>query len=174
VSGMRARARQGGFTYFAVIFLVAATGIGSAAVGMLWHTAQQREKERELQAIGDEFRRAIESYRRLAVGARRQYPRTLDDLLLDPRLPGVRRHLRRIYIDPLTGNDEWGLVRAPDGGIMGVHSLSEARPMKTAAFAPADFAFEGATRYSEWQFVYRESRAAPPPLGWKPASAPSP
>lgn len=161
-----------GFTYFAVLLLVVTTSTGALAVGTLWQTAQRREQERELLAIGDDFRRAIESYRRLPVGGRRQYPRSLEDLVLDPRVPGVRRHLRRVYADPFTGRDEWGLVRAPDGGIMGVHSLSEAQPLKTAGFGGADHAFEGAKRYADWQFVYREPPAAAPPIGWKPAPAP--
>ena len=164
--------REGGFTYFAVLLLVVTTSTGALALGTLWQTAQQRDKERELLAVGDEFRRAIESYQRLPVGGRRQYPRALEDLVLDPRLPGVRRHLRRIYADPLTGQGEWGLLRAPDGGIMGVHSLSEAQPLKTAGFGSADRAFEGAKRYADWQFVYREPPAAAPPIGWKPAPAP--
>lgn len=172
---MPRRAQQGrcqdGFTYFAVLLLVVTTSTGALAVGTLWQTAQRREQERELLAIGDEFRRAIESYRRLPAGDRRQYPRSLEDLVLDPRVPGVRRHLRRIYADPVTGKAEWGLLRAPDGGIMGVHSLSEAAPLKQASFGIADRAFEGSQRYADWQFVYREP-LAPPPIGWKPAPSP--
>ncbi len=43
----------------------------------------------------------------------------------------------------------------PEGGIMGgVHSLSEATPLKQTDFAYADRAFEGATKYSDWLFAY--------------------
>jgi len=101
-------------------------------------------------------------------------PRVLlsfEDLVLDPRAPDVRRHLRRIYVDPITGKDGWGIVRAPDGGIMGVHSLSDATPLKSASFAPADRSFEGMTRYSAWQFVYREGVLPAAPTGWVPAPA---
>lgn len=160
-----------GFTYLGLLAVVAITGIGAAALGTLWHTAQQRDKERELLAIGEEMRHAIAAYVTSPGVGRRMYPRRFQDLLLDPRHPNVVRHLRRVYVDPMTGKDEWGLVRAADGGIMGVHSLSEAAPMKTAGFASAYSAFEGARRYSEWQFVYRESVAAPP-IGWKPAPTP--
>lgn len=164
--------RQRGFTYFAVLLLVTLTTLGATAAATLWHTAARRDKERELLAVGDEFRRAIASYHRLPVGGRRQLPRTLDDLLLDPRLPGVHRHLRRIHVDPVTGQAEWGLIRAPDGGIVGVHSLSQAAPLKVAGFASADAAFEGAARYADWQFRYREPSAPAPPTGWKPLPAP--
>lgn len=159
--------RAGGFTYFIVLNLIAVTGIGAAALGTMWHTAAQREKERELLAIGGEFRRAIGAFYAVAVEGRRQYPRSLDDLLRDQRFPGVRRYLRRIYVDPVTNNDEWGLVRAPDGGIMGVYSLSDARPLKTGAFSTVDRDFEGAEHYSDWQFVVRVAHGPLSPPGWK-------
>lgn len=154
-----------------MLLLVATTSTGALALGTMWQTAQRRDQERELLAIGDEFRRAIGSYHRQAAGGRRQYPRRLEDLVLDPRAPDVRRHLRRIYADPITGKDTWGIVRAPDGGIMGVHSLSDAAPLKTASFAPVDRAFEGMTRYSAWQFVYRDGVLPSAPTGWLPAPA---
>jgi hypothetical protein len=56
----------------------------------------------------------------------------------------------------MTWKAEWGLVRTPDGNaILGVYSLSEEKPLKRALFEPADAAFEGALRYSEWKFVYK-------------------
>lgn len=168
---MRAPARQHGFTYFAVIFLVAVTGLGAAALGTLWHTAAQREKERDLLAAGAEFQQAIRAYV-TSRGVQRVYPRSLDDLVLDPRHPNVVRHLRRVHVDPMTAKPEWGLVRAPDGGIMGVHSLSEAAPLKRAGFAAGQGDFESAERYSDWHFVFKlpsgpalrpDARPAPQP-----------
>ena len=35
----------------------------------------------------------------------------------------------RHYIDPITGKRDWGLVIAPEGGFMGMHSLSESVSM---------------------------------------------
>lgn len=163
------RARQQGFTYFAVLALVVITSIGALAAGRLWQTAERRERERELLAAGQALRQAIASYRSLAVAGRRDYPRSLDDLLLDPRLPGIRRHLRRIPVDPVTGRSEWGLVRAADGGIQGVHSLSEAAPLKRAGFGPAGQGFADATRYADWRFVHTDPPPPAPPRGWKPA-----
>jgi type II secretory pathway pseudopilin PulG len=148
--------REQGFTYFMVLFLVAGLGLATAAAGTMWHTVRQREKERELLALGEEFRTAIARYIRSTPSGRPQYPKRLEDLLSDPRFPGVARHLRRIYPDPMTGSPEWGLVKAPDGGIMGVHSLSQDRPLKRAGFRPLDARFEGATAYADWQFVHRD------------------
>jgi hypothetical protein len=83
-------------------------------------------------------------------------------LIRDPRLPGIKRHLRKIFVDPMTGTMEWGLVKTPDGaGIAGVYSRSEDAPLKTANFQPDDREFEGAARYSEWKFRYRPINVPP-------------
>jgi hypothetical protein len=67
-------------------------------------------------------------------------------------VPGVRRHLRQIYADPLTGKEEWGLVLDSEGFIVGVHSLAEARPIKRTGWGPQRAAFEEAQSYKEWVF----------------------
>jgi type II secretory pathway pseudopilin PulG len=154
--------RQRGLTYIAVLFLIALHGTVLGAVGILWHTAQQREKERELLFVGDQFRRAIRAYAQSGPGAAGQLPKSLDDLIRDPRLPGIKRHLRKVFVDPMTGTMEWGLVKTPDGaGIAGVYSRSEDAPFKTANFQPDDKEFEGAAKYSEWKFQYRAIKLPP-------------
>ncbi|HEY4374422.1 MAG TPA: hypothetical protein VGN52_21050 [Burkholderiales bacterium] len=70
------------------------------------------------------------------------------------RLPGIRRHLRRLYADPLTGKPGWGTIPAPGGGIMGVYSLAKGTPIKIALFDPELADFEGKTSYADWQFSY--------------------
>lgn len=147
--------RQGGFTYLAVLLLVALMGVVLAGAGTVWHTAAQREKERELLYIGKQFRQAIESYYESSPGSLKKYPTSLSDLLKDSRFPDTRRHLRRIYRDPMTGGTEWGVVNAPEGGIMGVHSLSPEQPLKSANFREADKALTGQVMYSGWVFAYR-------------------
>lgn len=140
-----------GYTYMTVLFAVAILGAGLAVVGELWHTAAAREKEAELLHVGNQYHRAIERYYLAGPG---RYPRNLADLLKDPRRPGTERYLRRLYPDPVTGRDEWGIVRAPDGGIMGVYSLSGDAPLKTAGFPARYRAFEGAAQYRDWKFVH--------------------
>jgi hypothetical protein len=125
-----------------------------AAYGELASHAAQREKEQELIFIGNQFRQAIASYYEFTPGAVKQFPQKLDDLLQDKRHPMAQRHLRRLYADPMTGQREWGLVKAPEGGIMGVHSLSQSVPIKTGNFGARDAALNGATSYSGWQFAY--------------------
>ena len=156
---------QSGFAYLTALFLVAVMTSGLALLGQVWETNARREKEAELLHIGQEYRKAIERY---YLAGPRQYPRQLEDLLKDPRKPSPERYLRRKYIDPITGNDNWGIVKGPDGGVMGVHSLSELEPLKQSNFRLRDAVFNGATTYAEWKFLY-----APPAAGAaKPVATP--
>lgn len=147
-------AGQQGLTYLALIFAVAILSLASAAASELWSTAQRRDKERELLIVGNQFRQAIGRYYEASPGGAKQYPHSLGDLLKDNRHLVAHRHLRKIYPDPITSKAEWGLVQAPTGGIMGVHSLSEQTPLKSANFEPKDKEFEEKEKYSEWEFVY--------------------
>lgn len=147
--------RQGGFTYLGLLFAVALAGIVLAATGVLWSTERQRERERELLAVGDEFRRAIGSYYERSPGTVKRYPAKLEDLTKDNRFITVQRHLRQVYRDPVTGNADWGVIPAPEGGIMGVHSISTAEPIKQGNFPLRWSEFEGKRSYADWRFVYR-------------------
>jgi type II secretory pathway pseudopilin PulG len=163
--------RERGFTYLTLLFVIAFMGIGLALTGEVWRTAALRDKEAQLLYAGNQYRRAIERY---YLAGLRQYPRTLEDLLKDPRKPNVERYLRRLYFDPMTGSAEWGLVKAPDGGVMGVYSLSEAKPMKTGGFDVRNKAFEGAEKYSDWKFVYNPAATQVPVPGTPPAGGAGP
>lgn len=149
----RQRYPDDGFTYIGLMVLVAIMGVVLAATGAVWHTAQKREKERELLFVGDQFRRALNLYYLHTPGNARRYPLSLEDLLKDPRYPGIKRYLRRIYADPVTGSTEWGLVKGPAGEIFGVYSQSKDEPLKKANFSRVDRNFEGRTRYSDWVFM---------------------
>jgi len=150
---MRAAARLAGFTLLGLMILIAILALASSATLTLGSIAQRRMAEESLLEVGAAYRRAIASYLNSSPAGNRSYPTALADLLKDPRYPNVRRHLRRLYPDPITGKAEWGLVRAPGGGIMGVHSLSEATPIKIAGFDTEEQLFEGKTRYADWLFV---------------------
>ncbi len=162
------RRRAAGFTYLTILIVVALMGVGLALAGEVWHSAALRAREAELLHVGEQYRRAIARY---YLAGPRQYPRALADLLRDARKPGIERYLRRLYPDPLTNSDDWGLVKAPDGGIMGVHSRSEDRPIKAANFPPAQAAFEGAQKYADWKFVFVPvDQPATPKPGAQPAT----
>ena len=143
-----------GFTYLGLLFGVAAMGTVLAATAEVWHTAQQREKERELLFVGDQFRQAIAQYYVNSPGTANRYPRRLEELLKDPRQLVPQRYLRKIFVDPITGNRKWGLVNNAEGAIIGVYSLSENAPLKTGNFSLSDKDFPSASRYSDWKFVY--------------------
>lgn len=145
---------QSGFTYLAALFLVALIGAMSAATGMLWSAAQQRDKERELLFVGSQFREAIGQYYEKSPGAVKKYPKALNDLLLDERQQFTQRYLRKIFVDPMTRSNQWGTVSAPEGGIAGVYSLSDATPFKKENFIEQNKSFTGKAKYSEWKFVY--------------------
>ena len=140
---------QRGFTYLVVLIAVAIMGATLAVTGTVWHTEVSREKEKELLFVGDEFRRAI----RLYYQAGGQYPRNLADMVKDPRKPSTVRYLRKIYLDPITGTKDWGVVRGPNNGIIAVFSLSTETPFKIAGFSLENKDFEGKSKYSEWQFA---------------------
>jgi type II secretory pathway pseudopilin PulG len=146
--------RQKGFTYLAALITVATMGGALAAAATLYSHAAQRDKEAELLFIGQQYRQAIGSYYERSPGGNKRYPQKLEDMLEDRRFPGVMRHLRRIYADPL-GGKEWGLMEAPGGGIMGVFSQSEAQPIKSGNFRKQDETLEDAPRYADWKFFYR-------------------
>lgn len=144
---------QRGFTYLGLMLIVASMGAALAATAQVWSTLVQREKERELLFIGDQFRKALKGFAAGARNTNERAPRTLNDLIKDPRHPDTRRYLRKLYVDPMTGKAEWGLQKDTKGGIVGVFSLSEAKPRKVADFSSKDKDFEGKTKYSEWIFV---------------------
>lgn len=145
---------QHGFTYVAMLFALAMFGIGLAAVGEAWSTATQREREEELIQIGQAYVRAIGTYYAQAPGAAKSYPPALQDLVEDRRFVGVRRHLRKIYRDPVGKDAEWGLVKAADGGIAGVYSLSEKVTLRRQPLLLPGAAPVMGGRYADWKFVY--------------------
>lgn len=147
------RLRQSGFSYLGLMFIVAAMGAVLGATGTLWSTTVKREREAELLWVGEQYRRAIEAYRTGSPGSLKEHPKTLAQLLKDQRQLATKRYLRRIYPDPVTNSYAWSLLRDPDGGIVAVYSLSEAKPMKKANFSKNDKAFELATKYSDWKFM---------------------
>jgi len=143
--------RQRGFAYLWTLMLVAFMGVGLTIAADLYATAMRRDKERELLFIGHEFRHALEAYNK-ANGAG-QYPLTLEELLKDPRFPSAKRHLRRLYNDPITGKPDWALV-LQQGRIVGIRSTSAQRPIKQDNFDDDDAGLAKKPRYADWLFTY--------------------
>jgi type II secretory pathway pseudopilin PulG len=151
--------RQRGFAYLLLLVAVALIGLAAAAAVNLGATMARRDAELQLLAVGAEFRQALHGYAGVPVGTAStaaRGPRSLEDLLKDPRVPGLRRHLRQVYADPMTGRNEWGLMRDGQGFITGVYSLADGKPIKQSGFDPGWAAFEGSPGYADWVFGLRE------------------
>jgi type II secretory pathway pseudopilin PulG len=159
-TGLRHIRCESGFSYLILLAVVAAMGIVLATAGEVWYMALKREKEQELLFVGEQFRRAFNLYDLHTPGNARRNPLALEELLKDPRYPGIQRYLRKIYVDPITGSTRWGLIKGPDGEIFGVHSLSEDEPLKKSGFSLVDAKFEGRTKYSDWVFMGDQRHAS--------------
>ena len=143
-----------GFTYIGLLIFLAILGLASGMTLSVGSFMQQRISEDELLYIGAQYSAAIKGYFESSPAGLRQFPSKLDDLLRDPRYPGVRRHLRKVYVDPITGKQEWETVAAPGGGFMGIHSLSDRAPIKTSGFDLAFATLADKKKYSEWVFGF--------------------
>lgn len=149
-------AKESGFAYLLLLIVVAMIGLLSASSLSIGSQVTRRDAERELLAIGSEFEQALKSYAAVSGSpgglARGVGPRSLQDLMKDPRFPGLKRHLRQIYADPLTGRAQWGLVIEPGGSIVGIYSLVEGVPIQRTGFEASKVSFENAESYASWIF----------------------
>jgi type II secretory pathway pseudopilin PulG len=143
--------RHQGFTYVGLLIFLAILAL-TVTMSIGTGTALQRgEREDELLFIGTQLQAAFRSYYAATPQGKPFYPATLDDLVRDTRGSKMLRHLRKVYVDPLTGKD-WGLQMAPEGGIIAVFSTAEGTPTKTGGF-PSELSYlEGTKKYSDWVF----------------------
>jgi len=141
------RRRQGGFTYVElVVVCVLLTTLAAVTFPVARYTIR-RQKEIELKQDLRRLRNAIDEYKRFSdaglipveVGTD-GYPAELENLLEGIQLVGQppetkKKFLRRVPVDPMTGEAEWGLRSYQDdfdatswGGenVYDVYSLSDA------------------------------------------------
>lgn len=163
--------RQAGFTYLGLIILVTVIGLVGAATLKVESLLRRAAAEEELLAVGAAFGAALESYAAATPQGQPLQPPSLNELLKDPRTPGLRRHLRKIFVDPMTGGTEWGIVWLGDHlGVLGVYSLSQAKPLKVGNFEPRFSGFENKEHFSDWKFV---AAGLPPALPRQTAGLPA-
>jgi type II secretory pathway pseudopilin PulG len=148
----RRRRAEAGYTYLLLLFGVAAMGLVAATAAESWSTLAQRERERELLFAGNQYREALRRYYEAIPEAAQRHPGKLDDLLRDTRFAGMRRHLRQLYPDPMTGETDWVLLRQGER-IIGVHSRAAGKPIKQSGFEKRDQEFAGAASYADWKFA---------------------
>jgi type II secretory pathway pseudopilin PulG len=154
--------RQAGFTYLGLIVLVTIIGLVGAATLKVDALLRRAAAEEELLEIGAAFSAALTSYAEATPRGQPPQPPSLEELLKDPRVPGVRRHLRKIFVDPITGKAEWGIVwlNKDSGisngnggsGVLAVYSLSQSKPLKIANFDSRFQNLEGREHISDWKF----------------------
>jgi len=164
LSGSRRRS-QSGVTYFGVLILVTLIGLSLSLAAKVVSHSMQRDNEQQLLWVGHAYRTAIETYYR----KHGRYPTDLGGLLAEPTGTIAEHYLRALYPDPMTNTAEWTLLRAPDGGLMGVASRSGKVPIKTANFDDEDVDFDKAATYADWTFTYdpmlKKTQPRPPVFG---------
>ena len=114
-----------------LLVTVAVIAGASAAAASLGLRMERAGVERELAWTERQYAAAIASYAAATSGGQ-EGPRTIEALLLDDRQPGIVRHLRRAYPDPVTQRNDWRVFRDPSGRIAAV-----CRPLATVA-PPSD------------------------------------
>jgi type II secretory pathway pseudopilin PulG len=160
-------ANSRGVTYLALMFSIVLIGISASATARQWTVMIQREKEADLVAKGIEIQNALSVYSATMKLGRvtnmEVYPQSLAELTRGPK-----PYLRKVYQDPMNGGD-WEYMRAPTGGVMGVRSKSNIRPIKERDFPLAVRHFEGRKSYRDWIFQHPNassfSTLMPPMMG---------
>lgn len=151
---MRAgRQPQAGFTLIWLLAAVAVLGVGMAAIGPLWATQAQREREAELLRVGTAYAQAIEHYYLLSPGGVKTMPSRVDDLLLDPRFATPVRHLRAAYPDPIDPSKALEPILGAGGQLLGVHSESDLAPLRRVEWTDGRHVIAPAQHYKDWQFL---------------------
>jgi len=142
---------QQGFTYVVVLVAIVILAIMTEAATPLVSSQIKAEKEREMIFRGQAYVKAIRSYYESGKTVK-TFPQNIDDLTQDPRYP-LRRHIRKLYSDPVS-RDEWVLIRDEGRGIRGVVSSSSKKPLKISNFPIGLEEFNEASTYKDWRFVY--------------------
>jgi len=148
------RNRERGVTLVELIVTIAILAILAGAAVPLARTTLRREKERELRRDLWEMRDAIDRYKdaadrgafQIKVGTE-GYPPDLETLVKGIDSNGKKlRFLRRIPVDPMTGNTEWGMRSMqdePDSTSWGGQNVFD-------VYTKAQGTGLDGTKYSEW------------------------
>lgn len=147
------RGGQRGFLMVSALLLLLVTGLLTLTLARKWEHEDRLVKERDLLWIGAQFRSALASYAIATPAGMQEQPAKLDDLLRDRRGTREMQHLRRMFLDPMTGKADWVVVRSARGGIVGVHSRAEGKPLKRDGLWPVELQFANAKKYSDWVFA---------------------
>lgn len=117
-----------------------------------WTRRIRREKEQELQFRGLAYKRALESYAKATPPGASPRPARIGDLLMDDRSSFRVRHLRRAYVDPLTG-DAFVVLFDAERRVRGITSGDARPPLQRTGFPEEIEEFALARTYGEWRFL---------------------
>jgi hypothetical protein len=145
------RAGQEGLTYFWFLLVILVLSLGIGQYLDFQSSVVRRLKEAELLRVGTLYQEAIGQYYLSSPNGLFQYPERLEDLLRDPRHVVVRRYIRHLYPDPITGQP-FKLIVFQRGGISGVRSSSASQPIGT--HPPEGVSIGLSVGYESWKFVY--------------------
>jgi len=161
-----------------VLIVLALAALGAVQTGQRLIDARQRANEEELLFVGEQYREAIQSYWRASPRGVHSWPVQFDDLIEDRRFPETRRHIRKLFADPMSPQTPWGVVRQGNA-LIGVYSKASGMPFRQTGFSSLQKGFEDAQTYDAWRFVVSvrtgssgasrpgisppPSRGAPPP-----------
>ncbi len=148
----RGAGRSAGFTLPMMLLVLAGLGYAAMTARVASQYRIAREREAELIFRGLAYVRAIRSfYLAEKEPVKRRLPRNLDELENDPRFAAHRRHIRRLYADPLAGS-EFRLLLDGSGGVKGVASTSNAKLFRRTRISDAIPFAGGAERYDQLLF----------------------
>ena len=153
----RAGCRAPGFTLAELVMVVALIAVLSAIALPVAKFTVKRHKEAELRLALRQIRTAIDEYKRLSDQGlipveldTEGYPKELEKLVEGVELVGqvkkVRKFLRRIPIDPMTGEAEWGLRSLQDD----FDSTSWGRQNVYDVYSLSDKTALDGTKYKDW------------------------
>jgi type II secretory pathway pseudopilin PulG len=144
---------QRGLMLVALLIFLAISAYTTLKTSEVWSTVIAREREQELLFVGDQYRRAIESYYNSSPPTEpKKLPGNKEDLLRDIRSGVTKRHLRKLYLDPINDSD-FELLKS-GGGISGIASFSADKKPVKQSFNPPYENFTKAQSYRGWKFLF--------------------
>ncbi|MEY8878376.1 MAG: hypothetical protein AB9M60_17845 [Leptothrix sp. (in: b-proteobacteria)] len=145
-------ARQHGAVLLGFLVLLAASGWTVATWSQGAADERQRDDEQELLWIGAQYRSAIDAYYNSTPSGVKRLPLKLEELIEDKRFAKSRRHLRKVYGDPMLPGKPLKLIYQGQQ-ISGVYSASTGVPFKRSDFGVGEEKFANAKTYADWRFV---------------------
>lgn len=121
--------RQNGYVLLALLLIMALLAIAAAVIVPSITFEIRRDREEELIQRGVQYSRAIRAYSKKTG----RFPTRLEDL----RDPNGIKYLRKIYKDPITGQD-FKLLHMADISGLSTHPLNPSQPAGEAAATPTD------------------------------------